>query len=619
MVDDTIESLRLLAEILTEAGYRVRPAEDPRLALQSALAHPPSLILLDVRMPQMSGFELCRHLKQDERTADVPVIFVSALQDVEDRVQGFEAGGVDFVSKPFQESEVLARVKTHLQLRTMQLHLEELVAERTGELKKANLALGVSEEKFRTVVEQATEGILVMQDRRRVYFNRAQLEITGYSAAEFETLPLLSFIHLDDLAIAEEIYQNSISGQALGVHDIRFLTKSGDLRWVSIRGTSIEWEGKPAGMVFVEDITARKLTEQTLRDSEARFRATFEQAAVGIAHVAPNGQFLRLNQRFCDIVGYVHDEMLALTFQDITHPDDLGADLERMRQLLSGQEQTYAIEKRYYRKSGETVWINLTVSLLRKPTGEPAYFVSVIEDIAQRKQAEEELQIYQRRLKALAAELTLVEERERRRIAADLHDEVSQTLAFSRIQLAMARKATSETQRNALLDEISQTLIEMIRTTRTLVFDLSSPLLNEIGLEAALSDWVENEIAERHGLEAKVVDDGEGKPLSEDVRSLLFRNVRELLTNVVKHANASTVVVSLTRVGEEIRVSVEDDGIGMDPEAATSKVRRESGFGLFSIQERMSDLGGSLEIVSKPGCGCTVILAAPLTTVDDST
>ena len=293
--------------------------------------------------------------------------------------------------------------------------------------------------KFRTVVEQAIEGIVVMQDRRRDYFNHAQLEMTGYSAAEYETIPLLSTVHPDDLAIAEEIYSNSISGQALGVHDIRFLTKSGDLRWISIDGASIEWEGKPAGMVFIEDITARKQAEQTLRDSEARFRATFEQAAVGIAHVAPDGQFLRLNQRFCDIVGYAHDEMLALTFQDITHPDDLSADLDHMRQLLAGQEQTYAIEKRYFRKRGETVWINLTVSLVRKPTGEVGLFVSVIEDITQRKQAEEELQIYQRRLKALAAEPTFAEERERRRIAADLHDEVSQTLAFSRIQLATTR------------------------------------------------------------------------------------------------------------------------------------------------------------------------------------
>jgi len=141
VVDDSPEGLRLLTQILTRAGYRVRVADRPHAALESALEHPPSLILLDVRMPEMSGWELCRHLKENERTADIPVIFVSALQDVEDRVQAFEAGGVDFVSKPFQEAEVLARVKTHLQLRTMQLQLETLVAERTAKLTEANEAL----------------------------------------------------------------------------------------------------------------------------------------------------------------------------------------------------------------------------------------------------------------------------------------------------------------------------------------------------------------------------------------------------------------------------------------------------------------------------------------------
>ena len=214
VIDDEIGSRRLLTEILSKEGYRVRPAEGPQVALESALAHPPGLILLDVRMPEMSGYELCRQFKQDERTRDIPVIFVSALQDVADRVQGFKVGGVDFVSKPFEETEVLARVKTHLQLHTMRLHLEELVSERTVELRKTNVAL--------------------------------QLEV-------------------------EE----------------------------------------------------RKQAQETLRESEARFRATFEQAAVGIAHVAPDGRFLRLNQRFCDIVGYSQEEMLARTFQDITHPDDL--------------------------------------------------------------------------------------------------------------------------------------------------------------------------------------------------------------------------------------------------------------------------------------------------------
>ena len=138
IVDDEIPNLQLLTQFLSAEGYKVRPSENPQLAIDSALAQPPGLILLDVRMPEMDGFEVCKRLKQDERTRDIPVIFISALQDVQDRVRGFEAGGVDFISKPFQEGEVLARVRTHMSLSNMQLHLEQLVAERTAELASLN-------------------------------------------------------------------------------------------------------------------------------------------------------------------------------------------------------------------------------------------------------------------------------------------------------------------------------------------------------------------------------------------------------------------------------------------------------------------------------------------------
>jgi PAS domain S-box-containing protein len=120
-------------------GYQtVRSIKRPQSAIESALAQPPNLILLDVRMPEMDGFEVCRRLKQADRTRDIPVIFVSALKDLQDRVRGFEAGGVDFISKPFQEPEVLARVRTHLTLRNMQLHLEDLVTKRTAKLAEIN-------------------------------------------------------------------------------------------------------------------------------------------------------------------------------------------------------------------------------------------------------------------------------------------------------------------------------------------------------------------------------------------------------------------------------------------------------------------------------------------------
>ncbi|MCE4556675.1 PAS domain S-box protein [Pelomonas cellulosilytica] len=143
---------------------------------------------------------------------------------------------------------------------------------------------------------------------------------------------------------------------------------------------------------WVTEITDRKAAEQALRRSEQDFRATFDNAAVGIAHVGLDGRWLSLNDRLCDITGYRRDELLAMTFQDITHPDDLAADLEQARRLARGELDTYSMEKRYLRKDGQETWINLTVSARRDAAGQPLYYISIVEDIQARKRAEQALQ-----------------------------------------------------------------------------------------------------------------------------------------------------------------------------------------------------------------------------------
>lgn len=150
-------------------------------------------------------------------------------------------------------------------------------------------------------------------------------------------------------------------------------------------------EGRLTNFVGVQnDITERRRIEEVLRESEERFRATFEHAAVGAAQVGIDGRWLRVNRRLCEIVGYRQDELLQMTFQDITHPDDLEEDLERARAMLRGELQTYTIEKRYARKDESTIWVNLTVSLVRDGAGEPRYFIALVEDISERKRVEEE-------------------------------------------------------------------------------------------------------------------------------------------------------------------------------------------------------------------------------------
>ncbi len=201
LVDDEVPNLQLLTQVLADAGYTsLRSARRPQLAIDSALAQPPSLILLDVRMPEMDGFEVCRRLKQEERTRDIPIIFVSALQNMEDRVRGFEAGGVDFIAKPFQAREVLARVRTHLVLHNLQLDLEDLVAQRTSELaleikerKKTEEILAQSEERLRTLFARANDGILTLEGDRFTDCNqraldilkRPQNKIVGHNPSDF--------------------------------------------------------------------------------------------------------------------------------------------------------------------------------------------------------------------------------------------------------------------------------------------------------------------------------------------------------------------------------------------------------------------------------------------------
>jgi len=146
-------------------------------------------------------------------------------------------------------------------------------------------------------------------------------------------------------------------------------------------------------MEFAEKEAQRIQSEEVLRDSEERFRGTFEQAAVGIAQVGLDGRWLHVNQRLCDIVGYTREELLRCTFQDITHPEDLNTDLGFVRQVLAGEISTYSMEKRYIRQDRSLVWVNLTVGLVRDEAGAPKYFVSVAEDITESKKAEEEIVI----------------------------------------------------------------------------------------------------------------------------------------------------------------------------------------------------------------------------------
>lgn len=244
-------------------------------------------------------------------------------------------------------------------------------------------------------------------------------------------------------------------------------------------------------------------------------------------------------------------------------------------------------------------------------------------EIAQRRAAAEQLLTHQESLRSLASELSMAEERERRRIATGLHDDLGQPLALAKMKLGQAAEAAAalvatpgeDNARNdgvvTLLADVRSLLDQVVQTTRSMTFELGSPILYELGLEAALESLVDRH-RQTVGCDGEFEDDGVEKPLSMDVQVLVFQAVRELLINTAKHAGASRVKVAVSRQGGQVRVVVEDDGVGFDPAVVRPRGHDHGGYGLFNVRERLAHFNGSITIDSRPGQGTRVTLLVPV-------
>ncbi len=258
-------------------------------------------------------------------------------------------------------------------------------------------ALRAREDMYRSLIEQSADAIFITDAQANfLMVNARTCVMTGYSREELLQMNVSDLLFAEDLAQAPlRLNDLHAGGDNVVQMDRRVRRKDGTLFYVESRSKALADGNRQA---IVRDITERKRMEETLRESEERFRRAFEDAAIGMALVAPDGRFLRINQSLSQIVGYTERELLAITFQAITHPDDLEADLALMRQMLTGEISTYQMEKRYIHKRGHIIWILLSVSLVRTPSGEPLYFVSQIQDITSRKQMEEMLRRSEERL-----------------------------------------------------------------------------------------------------------------------------------------------------------------------------------------------------------------------------
>lgn len=356
-------------------------------------------------------------------------------------------------------------------------------------------------------------------------------------------------------------------------------------------------------------VSARRSAEASLRESEERYRRLVELSPDAI-YVQQEGSIVFINQTGAHLMGAAGPaSVIGNSTDDLLDEESRKPVAERMRQVENEGVLLTPFPVLYRRPDGITVEAEMTAApfLFR---GKQAALV-IARDVTERRGLEEKVRAYEKELYTVAAEMSAmearIEERERYQIAADLHDYVGQNLVLAQFKLgALARSVTTPVDARRI-DELRDVIARTIQYTRTLTVELSPPDLAEIGLSAAVEALAEG-FARAYGIEIEVADRAGRTELGQEARYLLYRNVRELLVNVVKHADATTAQVSLYRSGERFAITVADNGTGFD---LADAVGEKSGFGFFAIRERMERMNGTCEISSTSDSGTMVTLTIP--------
>ncbi len=427
IVDDTVANLKLFTEILTNEGYLVRPASDGALALRSIYIKPPALILLDIRMPDMDGFEVCAHLKADQRTCNIPIIFLSSLIDMEDRIHGFKLGAADYITKPFQAQDVLMRVKVHanlflaqtqlkqqnleferlnqqltseiaarqqaeMLLKAHQENLEALINQRTCELGKAN-------EKYQELFLEARDGIVVVDvtSGRVVDCNPEFERQCERSLAQLKILKIWTLLPAQQFEAGKTLFQQIVASGSGSSDEFTIQQLDGSLLPVEFVAKGIQFDNKPYLQFMVRDITERKQTQEALIISEKEFRLLAESMPqiVWITNLA--GLNIYFNHQWVEYTGLSLEESYGDGWIKPFHPDDQKRAWDAWQDTVSNNA-IYSLECQLRRADGIYHWWLIRGTPLFDEYGEICKWFGTCTDIHEIKEAEKALQDSERQL-----------------------------------------------------------------------------------------------------------------------------------------------------------------------------------------------------------------------------
>jgi PAS domain S-box-containing protein len=499
------------------------------------------------------------------------------------------------------------------------------------ERKKAETEITETRDFLNNIIDSSLDPIVIGDKRGNVTrVNRAFVQLVGFKQEELigkhlaELVPPQSGLYestdLTTVMIDDGFYDRAfeqmktlIDKGNLSAWESYYIGKNGKI--IPVEQTMFylyDKKGDRTGVVTINrDISERKKAEHNLMETRNFLGDVIRTSADGILVSDTMGTIKLVNEAVERISGYAQEELVGKNIHDFMIFADVEMRADFTEKVSSRVKPVYFYEIQWRGKDGRVVDVGMSVSTLNDSVGTINGMVACIRDITDRKAAERKLYEYQDQLRCLASQLTLTEEQERRYLASEIHDRISQSLALAKIKLGTLGAARNAPERQKEISGIRGLLEQSIEDTRALIFDLSPPFLYEFGLEKAL-EWLLEDMEKQHGLKIRLVWNGHEGGYDDDVRILLYQSIRELLINVIKHAHAKTATVSLDRNGQMVHVCVEDDGNGFVVSPDGFHVSHKGGYGIFSIQQRFQHLGGSLTVESQQHRGTRIALELPL-------
>ncbi|MHC4737398.1 MAG: PAS domain-containing sensor histidine kinase [Planctomycetota bacterium] len=486
------------------------------------------------------------------------------------------------------------------------------------ERKKAEEALRESEERFRTLFESAPDAIYITDlEGRFIDGNNVAEELCGYQRDQLigKNFVETGMLSTEQLPKALASLKKNVDGQSTGPDEFVLKKKDGSFVTLEIRTFPVKINEEMLVLGVGRDITERKKAEEALIEKEVTIRAIIETSRDWIWAIDLDGIHTYVNPAVERILGYLPEELIGRWSLNLMHEEDRKKIVKKLPQWKKQKSGWNSLVIKWRHKDGGYRYLESSAVPILDAQGNLRGFRGVDRDITERKEAEKRNLDYQERLKSLASKLSLSEEQERRRIAAYLHDNISQALALGRIEIESLSKSVGSVDKK-VIEDLSGKIKTIIENVQSLTFDLSSPTLYKFGLEKAVDELLDDLFGKTE-INYKLSHGKSPIQLDNTLSVLLFRCIRELLVNIIKHARANRVRVAIRRNGDNIQITINDDGIGFDFDQNELSVGRTGGFGLFNIQERINFIGGNFNVQSQQGKGCRLTLRVPVKTEMD--